>query len=48
MLFKQHYKISPPPLKSTRYAMLYPQNGNLIVAIDYVTSLHLIHEVAVT
>jgi len=47
MLFKQHYKISPP-LKSTRYAMLYPQNGDLIVAIDYVTSLHLVHEVTVT
>ena len=28
------------PLNSTHYAMLYPQNGDRIVAIDSVTSLH--------
>jgi len=28
------------PLNSTHYAMLYPQNGGRIVAIDSVTSLH--------
>jgi len=38
MLFKQHNKFSP--LNSAHYAMLYPQNGDHIVAIDSVTSLH--------
>jgi len=38
MLFKQHDKSSP--LSSTHYAMLYPQNGDRIVTIDFVTSLH--------
>ena len=28
------------PLNSTHYAMLYPQNGDRIVTIDSVTSLH--------
>jgi len=28
------------PLNSTHYAVLYPQNGDRIVTIDYVTSLH--------
>ena len=28
------------PLNSIHYAMLYPQNGNCIVAIDFVTSRH--------
>ena len=28
------------PVNSTHYAMLYPQNGDRIVTIDYVTSLH--------
>ena len=27
-------------LNSTHYAMLYPQNGDRIMAIDSVTSLH--------
>jgi len=38
MLFKQHDKSSP--LNSIRYAMLYPQNDDHIVAIDNATSLH--------
>jgi len=38
MLFKQHDTSSP--LNSTHYAMLYPQNGDCIVAIDSMTSLH--------
>jgi len=38
MLFKYHDKSSPP--NSTQYAMLYPQNGDRIVAIDSVTSFH--------
>jgi len=38
MLFKYQDKSSP--LSSTRYAMLYPQNGDRIVAVDSVTSLH--------
>ena len=28
------------PLNSTHYVMLYPQNGDRILAIDVVTSLH--------
>ena len=28
------------PLNSTNYTVLYPQNGDRIVTIDYVTSLH--------
>ena len=28
------------PVNSTHYAVLYPQNGDRIVTIDYVTSLH--------
>jgi len=39
MLFKQHEKYSS--LNSTHYATLYPQNGDRIVAIEPVTSLHL-------
>ena len=35
MLFKQHNKSSP--LHSTHCAMLYPQNGVRVVAIDSVT-----------
>ena len=38
MLFKQHDNSSP--LDSTHYAMLYPQNGDRIVAIYFVTSFH--------
>jgi len=38
MLFKQHNKSSPVP--STHCAMLYPQNGDRMVDIDSVTSLH--------
>jgi len=38
MLFKHYSKSSP--LNSTHYAMLYPQNGDRIVAIDSVTLLH--------
>ena len=30
---------------STHYAMLYPQNGDRIVAIDFVTSLHPVYTV---
>ena len=36
MLFKQYDNSSP--LNSTHYAMIYPQNGDRIVAIDSVTS----------
>jgi len=36
MLIKRHDKSSP--LNSTHYAMLYPQNGDHIVAIDSVTT----------
>jgi len=28
------------PVNSTHYAVLYPQNGDRIVTIDYVTSFH--------
>jgi len=38
MLFKQHDNSSP--LNSTHYAMLYPQNGDRIVAVHFVTSFH--------
>jgi len=38
MLLKQHNKSSP--LDSAHYAILYPQNGDRIVAIDSVTSIH--------
>jgi len=38
MLFKSHDTSSP--LNSTHYAKLYPQNGDRVVAIDSVTSLH--------
>jgi len=38
MSFKSHDKSSP--VNSTHYAVLYPQNGDSIVAIDSVTSLH--------
>ena len=41
MLFKQHDKSSP--LNSTHYAILYPQNGDHIVATDFVTALHPIY-----
>ena len=39
MLFKQHDNTSP--LNSTLYAMSYPQNGDHIVAVDFMTSFHL-------
>ena len=38
MLCKQHHKSSP--LNSTHYAMLYRQNGDRIMAVDFVASLH--------
>jgi len=38
MLFKQHDNTSP--LNSTLYAMSYPQNGDHIVAVDFMTSFH--------
>jgi len=38
MLFKEQDKSSP--LNSAHYAMLYPQNGDRIMAIDSVTSLN--------
>ena len=38
MLCKQHDKSSV--LNSTHYAVLYPQNGDRIVATDSVTSVH--------
>jgi len=38
MLFKKHDKSSA--VYSTHCAMAYPQNGDRIVAIDSVTSLH--------
>ena len=41
MLFKQYNKSSP--LNSTHYAMLYPQNGDRIVAVDSVESLHTVY-----
>ena len=37
-LFEQHDKSSP--FISTHYVVLYPQNGDRIVTIDFVTSLH--------
>jgi len=47
MLFKYHEKSSP--LNSTHYAVLYPQNGDRIVAIDSVPSLnHMYSDVAKT
>ena len=36
--------INLPPLNSTYYTVLYPQNGDRIVNIDYVTSLHMRHQ----
>ena len=38
MLVKQHDKSSP--VNSTHHDMLYPQHGDRIVAIGYVTALH--------
>jgi len=38
MLLKKHDKSLP--LNSTHYAMLYPQNGDRIVAVDFVTLFH--------
>ena len=35
------------PLNSTRYATLYPQNGDRIVAIDSVTSLHTMYTTSI-
>jgi len=32
------------PLISTQYVMLYPQNGDRILATDTVTSLHLMYK----
>ena len=43
MLFRQHYNSSL--LNSTHYAMLYQQNGDRIVAIDFVTSFYTIYTV---
>jgi len=42
MLFKQHDKSSL--LNSTHYATLYPQNGDRIVAVDFVTSIHPVYK----
>jgi len=39
--FSLNNMINLCPHNSTYYAMLYPQNGDRIVAIDSVTSLHL-------
>ena len=44
MLFKLQDKSSPPSY--THYAMLYPQNGDRIVAIDSVTSPHPVYTCA--
>ena len=33
-------RITPQPFNSTQYAELYQQNGDRIVTIDSVTSLH--------
>ena len=38
VLLEEHDKSSP--FKSTHYIVLCPQNGDRIVTIDYVTSLH--------
>ena len=38
ILFEKHTKSSP--INSTNYTVLYPQNGDRAVNIDYVTSLH--------
>jgi len=38
ILFEQHDESSP--FNSTQYIVLYPQNGDRIVIIDSVTSLH--------
>jgi len=40
ILFEQHDK--SPPFNSTHYIVLYPQNGDSVVAIDFcdVTSLY--------
>ena len=38
LLFEMHDKSSP--FNSTLYIVLYPQNGDRIVTIDSVTSLH--------
>jgi len=35
-----NYRINLRPPSYTHYAMLYPQNGDRIMAIDSVTSLH--------
>jgi len=45
MLFKQHDNSSP--LNCTHYAMLYPQNGDRIVAVDFATSFHPMYSLAV-
>jgi len=39
---EQHDKSSP--LNSTHYAVFYPQNGDRVVAIDFVTSFHPMYE----
>jgi len=38
ILFEQLRKSSP--INSTHYAKLYPQNGDRVVSIDSVTSIH--------
>ena len=43
MLFKLQDKPSPP--RYTHYAMLCPQNGDRIMAVDSVTSLHPMYRV---
>jgi len=44
-LFKLDDKSSP--VNPTHYATLHPQNGERIVAIDSVTSLHLMYRIKV-
>jgi len=34
------------PLTPTHYAMLYPQNGDRIVAVDFVTSVRPVYKLA--
>jgi len=40
MLFKQHDNSSTLNYTHYAYAMLYPQNGDRIAAVDFVTSFH--------
>ena len=41
ILFEKHTKSSP--INSTNYTVLYAQNGDRAVNIDYVTSLHAVY-----